>query len=363
MGEILNIIEKLSGGKCYYSDRYTLDHFVPEEYQDKNEEFSGNVIFEDENPSGNKVQLNPYAKTASIFKYFLDGSRRTYKIVDFATSDQKLLPIVAGQIGTAVCYRYNKKIHLHKLRKQNVLSIPDRIGDEFETIVNELKSFKKHNVKINNVFKYQYKKNINQPLENKAIAKVQFEMLEMEIDLISSMVDSNLLKSDQMLIIDGSLQYSKVSEDNEYIFKNVIGISKSFNPHINNILKSKKKEIGYYLTNLKFGERTPVYFYFPQGTKNIQIGAWYLRIRENKFLNNPLDGVIKIEKIATTQKEKEDGFATETINEISRAILLERNVVSYGKDDRWANHLYPIYLTELLLKKSFLSDLYFLNIF
>ncbi len=26
MGQILEIIEKYSGGKCFYSDRYTLDH-------------------------------------------------------------------------------------------------------------------------------------------------------------------------------------------------------------------------------------------------------------------------------------------------------------------------------------------------
>ena len=39
MGQILEIIEKYSGGKCFYSDRYTLDHFAPPEYQDEDEQF------------------------------------------------------------------------------------------------------------------------------------------------------------------------------------------------------------------------------------------------------------------------------------------------------------------------------------
>ena len=39
MEQILEIIEKYSGGKCFYSDRYTLDHFLPPEYQDKDEQF------------------------------------------------------------------------------------------------------------------------------------------------------------------------------------------------------------------------------------------------------------------------------------------------------------------------------------
>ena len=130
-------------------------------------------------------------------------------------------------------------------------------------------------------------------------------------------------------------------------------------------MKGKHKQIGSYLTNLKLGERTPVYAYDVEGKKKrkTKIGAWYLRIHHEKKMKKPLDGVIKIEKIATTNQQKEDGFDTEMIDNISQSILLERNVTCYGNDDRWANHLYPIYLTELFLKNSFVSDTFFLNIF
>ncbi len=366
MGEILEIVEEKSGGKCYYSDRYTLDHLVPPEYQDKQEEFKSDKIFETDNKAGRNISLSEVGFTSPIFKYFLDGSRRTYKIVDFATTDNKFLPIVAGQIGAAVCYRKEKKLRKHKILRKNVLAIPDRVGGAFEEIRADILKVRKHNLSIDEVVKYQYKERPERPFENLAIAKIQVEMLNMEIDLISSMVHSNLLRTDEMLIIDGSLQFSSVKENKEHIFENVIGISKTFNPHLTGILKTKKKEIGYHLTDLDFGERTAVFVYesYSGGReRNLRIGAWYLRIHDKKFLRNPLDGIIKIEKVAVTKKEKEYGFESDLIDEVSRAILLERNVTCYGKDERWANHLYPIYLTEQFLKNSFESENYFLNMF
>jgi len=365
MGKILNVIEKHSGGKCFYSNRYTLDNIIPPEYQDKEEEFKSDKVFETENPSGKNILLKFDQPAQSLFSYFLDGSRRTYKIADFASNDNKYLPIVAGQIGTAVTYRKNKKLKKYKLIKKNVLAIPDRLGGEYETIRDEIKKIKTHNLTIDEILKYQYRPNPDRPFENLAIAKIQVEMLDMEVQLISAMVHSNKLHPDKMLIIDGSLQFSSVKEENVHIFTNVIGISKTFNPHLQDILKTKKKEIGHHLANLKFGERTAVYKYEPEGKRRqtIKIGAWYLRIREKKYSKNPLDGVIKIEKVATTSDEKEDGFDTYQIDEISRAVLLERNVTCYGNDIRWANHLYPVYLTEFLIKNSFVSEQYFLNIF
>ena len=365
MGRILDVIEEHSGGTCFYSDRYSLDHLIPPEYQDKEEQFKSDKVFENDNFSGKNRRLEYNETASSLFSYFLDGSRRTYKIADFASTDNKYLPIVAGQIGTAVCLRKNKKLKKYKMLKKNVLALPDRLGGEFDEIREEIRKIKRHNLSIDEIVRYQYRPNPDRPFENLAIAKIQFEMLNMEIQLMSEMVHSNKLQPNRMLIIDGSLQFSSVEEENEHIFRNVIGISKTFNPHLQDILKTKKKEIGHHLANLKFGERTSVYKYEPEGKKRkkIKIGAWYLRIHNKKYSKNPLDGVIKIEKVATTTNEKEDGFDTYDIDEISRAILLERNVTCYGNDERWANHIYPIYLTELVLKSSFASPQYFLNIF
>ncbi|MCI5179704.1 MAG: hypothetical protein D3911_10395 [Candidatus Electrothrix sp. AW3_4] len=373
MGEILKIIEKLSGGRCYQSERFSLDHFILPEYQDVNEVFSKRKIFETDNKKGQNITLNvnSSALAFSLFRYFLDGSRRTYKIVDFGTSDGKFLPIVAGQIGAAVCRREEKKLRKQIFSRENVLAIPDRMGGEFEEIARKIKSIKipenkSHGLYIGNVLKYKVKDKPDRPFENLAIAKIQKTMMDMEVSLIRKMVKSNRLETDKMLMVDGSLQFSGV-EDSDTIFRHVIGVSKSFNPNVQGLLKfSKHRQIGDYLTTLRFAERTPVYEIEVEGKRRkrkTKIGAWYLRIRPREKSERPLDGIIKIEKIATTSDERENYFSTDMINNISSSLLLERNVTCYGKYPRWANHLYPIYLTEQFLKNSFVSDTFFLNIF
>ena len=44
-------------------------------------------------------------------------------------------------------------------------------------------------------------------------------------------------------------------------------------------------------------------------------------------------------------------------------IINERNPVCYGADRRWANHLYPIYVTESYVKSKYLGESMFLNLF
>lgn len=368
MGEILQVIEDLSGGVCYQSEKFTLDHYVMPEYQDAGEVFNSKSIFETDNKRGEKIQLPIDSSAPSLFKYFLDGARRTYKIVDFGSTDGKFLPIVAGQIGAAVCVRENRRLKKYKMKRDNVIAVPgDRMGDSFDEIVEKIKKIKipkgkPKTISIGQVLEYKVKARPDQPFENLAIAKIQTTMMGMEVELIREMVDSNKLETNKMLMIDGSLQFSGVEDG---VFENVVGVSKSFNPNMPGLFRSKYKQIGSYLTSLKFGERTPVFVYEVEGKKRktSSIGAWYLRIHHENKLRRPLDGVVKVEKIATTQAQKERGFDTDMINEISRSILLERNVTCYGNDLRWPNHLYPIYLTEMFLKNSFVSDMFFLNIF
>ena len=75
-------------------------------------------------------------------------------------------------------------------------------------------------------------------------------------------------------------------------------------------------------------------------------------------MTNPLAGVLKIEILAHGD-EKENGLDKDRVDSLSAMIMSERNVTPYGSDTRWANHLYPIYLTESFLKSGFLSDIYF----
>ena len=47
---------------------------------------------------------------------------------------------------------------------------------------------------------------------------------------------------------------------------------------------------------------------------------------------------------------------SDVIDIISANIINERNPTCYGTDKRWANHLYPVYVTETFVKSKYISD-------
>lgn len=65
----------------------------------------------------------------------------------------------------------------------------------------------------------------------------------------------------------------------------------------------------------------------------------------------PFDGVVKVEKIMMDE-ELETGIDSDVIDLISANIINERNPTCYGTDRRWANHLYPVFLTESYVKSK-----------
>lgn len=360
----LRILEKLAEKniKCYKTDRFNLDNELMEPYQDEMGIY--NIIRPHENMKSKEFFIDiPERGFYSLFKYFLDGSRYTYKIADMQTTDGEYMPIVAAQIGSAICSRDEDtgKLKKEELLRKNIVAFYSHINEEdFNDIIEVINLIDINNVKFEAI-KYELRSNKSKERpENAAIAKILKEMHIIEIELLRKMMNSRKLGSDRMLIIDGSLQFIDTDAD-ENLFTYVIGVSKSFNPNQKGMFKSKEMHIATALTQLKYGQRTPVLKYNIEGSDRV-IGAWYLRIRPENKMRNPLDGIIKVEKIAITDDEKECGFDTDIINNISYALMLERNCTCHGKDSRWCNHLYPIYLTEKMLKESFLNERVFLSL-
>jgi hypothetical protein len=56
-----------------------------------------------------------------------------------------------------------------------------------------------------------------------------------------------------------------------------------------------------------------------------------------------------------TDDEIENGIDSQEVDLITTNIINERNPVCYGKDDRWANHLYPVFLTESFCKSHYID--------
>ena len=74
----------------------------------------------------------------------------------------------------------------------------------------------------------------------------------------------------------------------------------------------------------------------------------------------PFDGVLKVEKILASS---DDIIDSELVDLLSAHLINERMPTCYGSDLCWANHLYPIYLTESFVKSRYLSTESFLNLF
>ena len=80
--------------------------------------------------------------------------------------------------------------------------------------------------------------------------------------------------------------------------------------------------------------------------------VWYLRLRKSDFRETPVSDIVKCEMVLD---EKGAMIDTEIIDIISANLIREAFPVCYGNDARWANHLYPVYLTESFCKSQYLS--------
>ena len=75
----------------YQNESLDLDHYYQEPYQDENDEIKdmGKLFETDESKKIRPLDLSNEDRTYSGFSYFMDGSRRTYKIGDMFWKERK----------------------------------------------------------------------------------------------------------------------------------------------------------------------------------------------------------------------------------------------------------------------------------
>ena len=386
MPKIIAYIADKTGGVNYGTYKYSFEGVeVPSVVYDDNQEIAVSRKQIGETDRGLKEPKSLVEKANKIkeqdeplFKCFLDGSRRTYKVDDIAYND-RIYPIVAGQIGVGCCARKSPP-HFEKvsLLKQNVLVLPDcadKDGREdyfynnLRKKINEIDIVKKRGIKIDKILSYPDKAlNEGEKYEHKGIAKIQDEMIEKEKELVIQLVEQGKLNFDSYLLKDGSLEYKDVKKysDRELSkiksnYRCVVGVSKIFNPEL---CKDKnKKNIAKRIAELPLYHRTPAFRYTNERAMDVEFSIWYLRIRQIQKTVGPFDGILKVEKILVSEDEQKNGLASGEIDLISANLINERCPTCYGHDSRWANHLYPVYLTERFIKSNYLSESLFLNLF
>lgn len=384
---VMQVLANDTGSKSYKAHKYSLDH-AERPYIDYSED---TIIWE--RTAETRIQ-NTYVplerksidlakRSDQLLTYFLDGSRRVYKVDDhsYTMSGGRtvIYPIIAGQVGVGCCKRINKVVLPECFKREIVISVPDIANADgkagfFEAMLiklNQIPILKQMNTQIAKIIPYKTNTNASEKFEDRGTACIQDRMIQCEKDMVAELVKKGMLNQRNYLIKDGSLEYRPTKdiwndERKSKIFKNnynyVLGVSKNFNPEICKDINGKSNPG--FIAELPLYHRTPVACYKnPKLFENIQFAVWYIRLRDKSHTRTAFDGIVKVEKMLVTQEECEYGIDSDLVDMLSALILNERNPVCYGSDLRWANHLYPVYLTETYVKSQYLSAESFLHLF
>ena len=97
----LNKIFDKCGVALYQNESLDLDHYYQEPYQDEGDEIKviGEPFETDKSKKIRKYDLYVEDRTFSNFSFFMDGSRRTYKIGDIVIDGKKIAGICTESIG------------------------------------------------------------------------------------------------------------------------------------------------------------------------------------------------------------------------------------------------------------------------
>ncbi len=307
----------------------------------------------------------------SLFNYFMDGSRMAYKIAEL-NFDGKVWPVVAGQIGVACCRRKNRRMEHFARTYKTLLSVPRIVCDLSGNAasdrqkmaallrgVNDIAARKcGARFMFNDIVVYSEKEDMSK--ENLAVARIQSTMTDTEKAAIKKLAEDGFISLDEdYLAKDGSLEYMDETSstirwtDLGTSLRYAVGVSKTFNAEKFQIkVKTEHRSAASFIANLKPGQRTQAFRYSARKDKPPFFAVWFVRIRAPKLGQSAFDGVLKAE-VQLIGKEEQSGRSSFEINRISQSLYRERTPVCYGTDARWANHIYPVFVTERYLKSGF----------
>jgi len=282
-------------------------------------------------------------KEKHLFRFFVDGSIRTY-FLGTGIEGKRSFPIELAQIGSTVIKREgNGQLKVLAQKHRIILLLPKQNGIS-DTLWNRIRNIEKPEwLEVVDFTLPDILTDTKKDPRDKAGAKARYEMHKMEIELIS--FTDSLRNEDNWLILDGAVKLTEFIKA-PYL----IGVAKSFSKtprfYLGKKRRSKAKDINSILAGLPYAHRTVAFSAYDG-----QVAFWYVRLREQRELDYPLMGVVKVELPCPDKKP----VPSELVDLLSSALVAERNVTPYGLDRRWHCSLYPIYIAEQVIKNRFFS--------
>jgi len=286
----------------------------------------------------------PLSRTEKhIFRFFVDGSIRTY-FLGTGIEGVRVFPIELAQIGSAVIKREDDgQLKVFKHKHRIILLLPKQNGIS-DTLWHRIQNIEKPEwLEVVDFTLPDIFTDTKKDPRDKAGAKARHEMHKLEVQLISS--TDSFRNENNWLILDGAVKLTDFIQA-PYL----IGVAKSFSKtpqfYLGKKRRSKPKDITSILAGLPYAHRTVAFSAY-----NGQVAFWYVRLREQRELDYPLMGVVKVELPCPDKKP----VPSELVDLLSSALVAERNVTPYGLDRRWHATLYPIHIAEQVIKNRFFS--------
>lgn len=311
------------------------------------------TIFE-RDPAGVRLYrpVPPLCRTEQhLFRYFLDGSFRSY-FLGTALENERESPVHFAQIGVCVLRREDDgSVRREALRVDHLLlagkqRLSEQVWQKLEAMS------KRAGIRLVDLTEQDIVSGVlsDFDLRNKAAGKVRFAMHVLEAEMVQTILPH--LTAERWLIVDGSLLFEPmlkhVGSDDE--IKPIVGVAKNFRKDPQFVFgrgpRAERRSIYQLLADLQAEHRTAAF-----SARQGKAVFWYVRLREQRHLDYPLMGVVKVELANPTQ----EAVPSELVDRISRALVAERQVTPHGQDRRWHAHLYPIFLAERAVKESLVS--------
>ncbi len=292
------------------------------------------------------VELQSLHRTQKhLLRFFLDGSANTVFIGD-AIEGKRRTPIHVAQVGAAAVFRKDRgQVNVAKSVHKIVLMMDKKavsFGDKVEDLVKKAGPRYGFHDTMEEDGETEKSSPGKEP-RSRAAHKAHHIMAGEEEKLGRELRRDR----DQWLVLDGSLGKDLHSWKDVPQF---LGVTKSFSREPLFKLPGARggQVINLYehLSNLPFSARTCAF-----SARSGKVAVWYVRLREQRHLDYPLMGVVKIE----LPNPSGEAVPSALVDELSSAIVAERQATPHGKDIRWHAHLYSIYLAEQAVKTGFVS--------
>ena len=224
MPSILDIIATETHGSSFKTYKYGFDGIeVPRfDYDDHQYHFTWKRYGETESHKKTvplRRVVDQIAGTEPLFHYFLDGSRKTYKVDDMSYRNQ-VYPIIAGQVGVGCClreqgemfplrdpaYERHLVISLPKVAKSSDWDDDELSFEHLRRAINSRTDMREKGIEFAKIMAYSTSVEQGDKIENKGIATIQNYMAQREIRMVAELVRKGHLLPTRFLLKDGPLK-------------------------------------------------------------------------------------------------------------------------------------------------------------